>query len=63
VSAARRLDADYRGFLELIATQTANAIRQARAAEEQRLRADMLAELDRTKTSSSAMSATSSARR
>ncbi|MYM24907.1 response regulator [Duganella sp. FT135W] len=50
VSAARRLDEDYRGFLELIATQTANAIRQARAAEDERLRADMLAELDQAKT-------------
>jgi signal transduction histidine kinase len=50
VSSARRLDADYRSFLELVATQTANAIRQARAAEEERMRADMLAELDSAKT-------------
>ncbi|MYM67872.1 response regulator [Pseudoduganella sp. FT55W] len=50
VNAARRLDEDYRSFLELIAAQTANAIRQARAAEDERLRADMLAELDRAKT-------------
>jgi signal transduction histidine kinase len=50
VSAARQLDADYRGFMELIASQTGNAIRHARAAEDERLRADMLAELDRAKT-------------
>jgi signal transduction histidine kinase len=50
VSAARRLDDDYRSFMEVIATQTGNAIRQARAAEDERLRADMLAELDRAKT-------------
>jgi len=50
VSAARKLDADYRGFLELIATQAGTAIRQARAAEDERLRADMLAELDHAKT-------------
>lgn len=50
VSAARKLDADYRSFLELIATQAGNAIRHARAAEDERLRADMLAELDQAKT-------------
>ena len=50
VSSARRLDADYRSFLELIANQTGNAIRHARAAEDERLRADMLAEVDRAKT-------------
>jgi len=50
VSAARRLDADYHSFLELIAIQVGNAIQQARAAEEERLHAEMLAELDRTKT-------------
>jgi len=50
VSPALRLDADYRSFLELIATQTGNAIRQARAAEDERLRSEMLAEVDRAKT-------------
>ncbi|NVM77166.1 signal transduction histidine kinase [Duganella sp. SG902] len=50
VSPARRLDAEYRSFLELIATQAGNAIRHARAAEDERLRADMLAEVDRAKT-------------
>ncbi|MYM31343.1 response regulator [Duganella sp. CY15W] len=50
VSSARRLDADYRSFLELIANQTGNAIRHARAAEDERLRAEMLAEVDRAKT-------------
>ncbi|NYE60680.1 signal transduction histidine kinase [Duganella sp. 1224] len=50
VSSARKLDADYRSFLELIATQAGNAIRQARAAEDERLRADKLAALDQAKT-------------
>ena len=50
VSAARRLDADYHRFLELIAIQTGNAIHQARAAEEERRHAEMLTELDRAKT-------------
>jgi signal transduction histidine kinase len=50
ISSARKLDADYRGFLELIATQAGNAIRHARAAEDERLRADKLAELDHAKT-------------
>jgi signal transduction histidine kinase len=50
VSSARKLDADYRGFLELIANQAGNAIRHARAAEDERLRADKLAELDQAKT-------------
>jgi signal transduction histidine kinase len=50
VSAARRLDADYRRFMELVAMQTGAAIQHARSAEDERLRADMLAELDRAKT-------------
>ncbi|TFW24196.1 ATP-binding protein [Duganella callida] len=50
VSAARHLDTDYRSFLELLATQTGNAILQARAAEDERLRVEMLAEVDRAKT-------------
>ncbi|KQQ36237.1 hypothetical protein ASF61_08630 [Duganella sp. Leaf126] len=50
VSAARRLDADYRRFLGLVAIQAANAIEHARVAEDERLRAEMLAELDRAKT-------------
>jgi signal transduction histidine kinase len=50
VSSARKLDADYRSFLELIATQAGNAIRHARAAEDERLRSDKLAELDHAKT-------------
>ena len=50
VSAARRLDADYRRFMELVAIQAATAIQHARAAEDERLRANMLAELDRAKT-------------
>ncbi|HEX8406122.1 MAG TPA: ATP-binding protein [Duganella sp.] len=50
VSAARRLDADYRRFLELIAIQTGNSIQQARAAEEERLHAERLTALDHAKT-------------
>ena len=50
VSAARRLDPDYRSFLELVATQAGTAIQHARAAEDERLRADKLAELDQAKT-------------
>jgi signal transduction histidine kinase/ActR/RegA family two-component response regulator len=50
VSAARRLDSDYRSFLELVATQAGTAIQHARAAEDERLRADKLAEVDQAKT-------------
>jgi signal transduction histidine kinase/AmiR/NasT family two-component response regulator len=50
VSSARKLDENYRSFLELTATQVGNAIRHARAAEDERLRADKLAELDHAKT-------------
>jgi signal transduction histidine kinase/DNA-binding NarL/FixJ family response regulator len=46
----RRLDDDYRGFLELVAGQVATAISGARAYEEERRRAEALAELDRAKT-------------
>ncbi|XXF78804.1 ATP-binding protein [Myxococcaceae bacterium GXIMD 01537] len=44
------LDADYRAFFELLATQVTNGIAKARAYEEERLRAEKLAELDRAKT-------------
>ncbi|MQA39156.1 ATP-binding protein [Rugamonas aquatica] len=50
VSAARKLDDDYRSFLGLIATQAGNAIQQARATEGERLRVVALAELDQAKT-------------
>ncbi|HEY7154798.1 MAG TPA: ATP-binding protein, partial [Gemmataceae bacterium] len=50
VSARLRLDNAYRGFLELATTQIATAITNARAYEEERRRAEALAELDRAKT-------------
>ena len=50
VSPARRLDAEYRTFFELVAAQVTAAVQNAMAAEEQRRRADMLTELDRAKT-------------
>lgn len=50
VNPTRKLDADYRTFYELIAGQIASAIQNARAAEEEKRRADMLLELDRAKT-------------
>ncbi len=46
----RALDADTRGFIELVAGQVAAAITRARAFEEERRRAEDLAELDRAKT-------------
>ena len=50
VNPARRLDDDYRTFFELTARQVSTAIQNARAAEEEKLRADVLAELDQAKT-------------
>ncbi|HEU4587933.1 MAG TPA: ATP-binding protein [Gemmatimonadales bacterium] len=46
----RLLDDDYRGFLTLVAGQIAAAIANAQAYEEERRRAEALAELDRAKT-------------
>jgi PAS domain S-box-containing protein len=46
----RRLDDDYRGFLELLANQLSAAIARARAFEAERERVEQLAELDRAKT-------------
>ncbi|WP_275429616.1 histidine kinase dimerization/phospho-acceptor domain-containing protein, partial [Enterobacter hormaechei] len=40
----------YRGFLDLVAGQVSTALRNARAYEEERRRAEALAELDRAKT-------------
>ncbi|MFZ5779032.1 MAG: response regulator [Pseudomonadota bacterium] len=46
----RLLDQDYRGFLGLAAGQIAGAIANAQAYEEERRRAEALAEIDRAKT-------------
>ena len=46
----RRLDAEYSGFVELIAGQIAAGLTNARAYEQERRRAEALAELDRAKT-------------
>src|SRR3712207_201317 len=50
VSPARRLDAEYRTFHELLAGQVAGAVVDARAYASERARAEALAELDRAKT-------------
>jgi signal transduction histidine kinase len=50
ISPRKALDAKYRGFLELTATHIANAITHARAFEQEKRRAEMLAALDRAKT-------------
>ncbi|HEX6903126.1 MAG TPA: ATP-binding protein [Thermoanaerobaculia bacterium] len=50
ISPRLSLDNEYRGFLELAAGQLANAIANARSYEEERRRAEALAELDRAKT-------------
>jgi signal transduction histidine kinase len=50
VSARLALDDQYRGFLDLVAVQVSTAIANARAHEEERRRAEALAELDRAKT-------------
>ena len=50
VSPMRALDAAYRTFFELVATQMAAGLADARALEEERRRAESLAELDRAKT-------------
>jgi signal transduction histidine kinase len=50
VSPRRALDADYAGFLDLVAGHVATAVANARGHEEQRRRAEALAELDRAKT-------------
>jgi signal transduction histidine kinase len=50
VSARRPLDDAYRGFFDLIASQVTIAITNARAFEEERRRAEALAELNRAKT-------------
>jgi PAS domain S-box-containing protein len=50
VSPMRALDDDYRTFFGLIATQIASGLADAQALEEERRRAEALAELDRAKT-------------
>ncbi len=50
VNPTRTLDADYRTFLELVAGNIATAIQNGHAAEEEKRRADALAEIDRAKT-------------
>jgi len=50
VNPTRRLDAEYRTFYDLIASQIATAIQNVRAAEEERKRLEALAEIDRAKT-------------
>jgi PAS domain S-box-containing protein len=49
-SPMRALDAGYRTFFELVATQMAASLADARALDEERRRAEALAELDRAKT-------------
>ncbi|MBW4679948.1 MAG: PAS domain S-box protein [Microcoleus vaginatus WJT46-NPBG5] len=50
ISPRRALDEDYRSFFELAAGHIATAIANARAYEEERKRAEALAEIDRAKT-------------
>ncbi|AGL18915.1 SpoIIE family protein phosphatase [Actinoplanes sp. N902-109] len=50
VSPSRALDDSYRSFFDLLAQQVAVAVRNALAYEEERRRAEALAELDRVKT-------------
>lgn len=50
VNPARRLEDDYRAFFDLMAGQVSTAIQNARAAEEEKMRTDMLVEIDRAKT-------------
>ena len=50
ISPRRALDEQYHAFLDLVAGQIATAIANARAYEEERRRAEALAELDRAKT-------------
>jgi signal transduction histidine kinase len=50
LSPRRVIDADYRSFFDLLAGHIATAVSNARAYEEERRRAEALAELDRAKT-------------
>jgi K+-sensing histidine kinase KdpD len=50
VSPTRRLDGEYHRFIELVAGQLSGAIADAQTFQDQRRRAEELAELDRAKT-------------
>ncbi|WP_211467111.1 ATP-binding protein [Collimonas silvisoli] len=50
ISPRRAFDDDYRGFFDLVAGHVATAVSNARALEEERERAEKLAQLDRVKT-------------
>ncbi|HZM47774.1 MAG TPA: ATP-binding protein [Burkholderiales bacterium] len=50
ISAQRPFDEQYAAFLDLVAAQLANAVGSARAYEEEKQRAEALADLDRAKT-------------
>ena len=50
INPTRRLDDDHRSFFVLLASQLGRVIASARAAEQERRRADALVELDRAKT-------------
>lgn len=50
VSPNRAIDEGYRSFYELLAAQVSVAVRNAQAYEEEKRRAEMLAEIDRAKT-------------
>ncbi|MDC0710259.1 ATP-binding protein [Stigmatella sp. ncwal1] len=50
ISPRRALDAQYQGFVEMLARHVSNAISNARAYEEEKRRSEALAELDRAKT-------------
>lgn len=59
----RKYDEGYASFMELLAGQISASLAGARAFEEERRRADALAEIDRAKTLFFPTSATNSARR
>jgi signal transduction histidine kinase len=50
ISPRRAFDDDYRGFFDLVASHVATTVSNGRTQEEERARAESLAELDRTKT-------------
>jgi PAS domain S-box-containing protein len=50
ISPTRPFDEEYRAFFELMASNVGTAIQNARAAEEEKKRIDMMAEMDRAKT-------------
>jgi len=50
ISPRRAFDDDYRGFFELVTDHVATAVSNARVHEEQQARVEMLAEIDRVKT-------------